>query len=60
MGPILVKKILRRGSHFTKIAKKIVKSAICEVEKPLEMGPNLRKFQKKPPLKSAVFEGENP
>ena len=22
MGPILVKKILRRGSHFTKIAKK--------------------------------------
>ena len=23
MGPILVKKILRRGSHFTKIAKKL-------------------------------------
>ena len=54
MGPILVKKILRRGSHFTKIAKKIVKSAIFEVEKPLEMGPNLRKFRKKN-VKSAVF-----
>ena len=28
MGPILVRKSLRRGSHFTKIAEKIVKSAI--------------------------------
>ena len=25
-GPSLVKKILRRGSYFTKVAKKIVKS----------------------------------
>ena len=49
MGPILVKKILRRGSHFTKIAKKKVKSAIFEVEKPLEMGPDLQKFRKKKP-----------
>ena len=46
MGLILFKKILRRGSHFTKIAKKMVKSAIFEVEKPLEMGPDLQKFRK--------------
>ena len=50
MGPILVKKILRRGSHFTKIAKKIVKSGIFVLEKPLEMSPYLQK--------SAAFEGE--
>ena len=37
MGHILVKKkILRGGSHFTKIRKKIVKSAIFEAEKPLQ------------------------
>ena len=46
MGPILVQKILRRGSHFKKIVKRNLKSGICEVEKPLEMGPDLRKFQK--------------
>ena len=57
MGPILVKKILRRGSHFTKIVKKIVKSAHFEVEKPLEMGPDLRKFRKKT-LNQRFFEGE--
>ena len=34
-----------------------MKSAIFEVEKSLEMGPDLRKFQKKQ-VKSAVFEGE--
>ena len=56
MGPILVKKIYTRRSHFTKIEKKIVKSAIFEVEKPLEMGPDLRKFWKKN-VKSAVFWG---
>ena len=39
-------KILRRGSHFKKIAEKIVKTAIFEVQKPLEMGPGLRKFRK--------------
>ena len=42
MGPILVKKILRRGFYF----KKIVKSAVFETEKPLEMGPDLRKVLK--------------
>ena len=48
-------KILRRGCHFTKISKtkKMIKSAIFEVEKPLEMCPNLPKFQKT--AKSAVF-----
>ena len=35
MGPILVKKILRGGSHLTKIPPKIVKSAVFEPEKPL-------------------------
>ena len=34
-GPILVKKVFRRGSHF----KKLVKSVVFEVVKPLEMGP---------------------
>ena len=44
MGPILVKKIFRRGSHITKIAK-MVKSAIFVVEKPIEMGlVDLQKF----------------
>ena len=47
MGPILVKNILRGGSHFTKIAKKKVKSAIFDAEKPLEMGLDLQKFRKK-------------
>ena len=38
---------LRRGPHFIKIAKKkIVNSAVLGAEKPLEMGPDLRKFQK--------------
>ena len=47
MGPILAKQILRRGSHFTKIAKKIVKSGIFVVKKPLEMNPDLQKFWEK-------------
>ena len=34
MGPILLKKILRRGSHFDKNFEKIVKSAILRVENP--------------------------
>ena len=46
MGPILVKKILR-GSHFTKIAKNIVKSAVFEAEKPLEMGLDFQNLKKK-------------
>ena len=45
MGPILVKKSLEEGPISNKSRKK-VKSAIFEVEKPLEMGPDLRKFQK--------------
>ena len=48
MGPIFVNlKILRSGSTFTKIEKKIVKSALFEVENPLEMDPNLQKSKKK-------------
>ena len=43
-------KILRRGSFFTKIAKKIEKSAIFEVGNSLEMGPNLRIFWKNSPF----------
>ena len=39
-------KILRRGFHFTKIVKKNCKISHFGVEKPLEMGPNLRKFWK--------------
>ena len=52
-------KILRRGSHFTKIAgkKKMVKSTVFEVEKPLVMGSDLRKFQGGKNVKSAVFWG---
>ena len=46
-GPILVKKkTLRRGLHSTKIAKQNVKSAVFEAEKPLNMGPDLRKLKK--------------
>ena len=45
MDPILVKKILW-GSYFTKICEKMVKSAIFEAEKPLEMGLDLRTFRK--------------
>ena len=40
------KKILRGGSHFTKNCEKIVKSAVFETIKPLEMGLDLLKFQK--------------
>ena len=57
-GPILVKKILRRGFHFTKSTKKIVKSALFEVEKPLQIGPDLRKISKKNLLNQPFFEGE--
>ena len=59
MDPILIKKSSKEGLISQKIAKKIVESVIFEVEKPLEMGPDLRKFRKKKtPVKSAVFEGE--
>ena len=47
MSPILVKIILRGGSHFTKFEEKHVKLTIFEVEKSLEMGLNLQKFRKK-------------
>ena len=64
MGPILVNRILRRGSYFTKIEKKNVKSGTFVVEKPLKMGPDLQNFEKQNKTnkqknhKSAVFEGE--
>ena len=50
------KKILRRGPHSTKKCKekKLVKSAIFEVEKPLEICADLRKFGKKT-VKSAIL-----
>ena len=62
MGPILVKKSLEEGPISQKL-RKIVKSAIFVVEKPLEMGPaDLQKIWKKNKTKqnieSAVFEGE--
>ena len=47
MGPILFQKILQEGPISQKLQKKWSKSAIFEVEKPLEMGPDLRKFRKK-------------
>ena len=40
-GPILVKKILGRGSHFTGIEKKNETLVIFEVENPLEMSRDL-------------------
>ena len=47
MGPILIQKIFKGGSHFgTQIAKKNVKSTFLEAEKPLEMGLDLQTFQK--------------
>ena len=47
-GPILVKKIHRRGFISPKMhTKKVVKSAVFETEKPLEMGPEKQKFQRK-------------
>ena len=55
MGPSLVEKFLRRGSHFAKIVKN-GKISHFEVEKPLEMGPDLRKFRKK--AYQPFFEGE--
>ena len=60
-GPILVKKILlQKRVQFHKTFKKLVKSADFEVEKPLEIGPNLQKFlkKKKTNIKSATFWGE--
>ena len=45
------KKILRRGSHFTKILKKIVKSVVFDAGKPLKMVPiseNLEKMLNQP------------
>ena len=46
MGPILVKKSLEEGPISQKL-RKMVKSAIFVVEKPLEVGPvDLKKFWK--------------
>ena len=45
------KKILRRGSHFTKIENKIIKSVVFYAGKPLEMVPiseNLEKILNQP------------
>ena len=58
MGPILLKKSLEEGPISQK-SRKIVKSSHFEVEKPLEMGPDLQKFRKKA-LNQPFFEGENP
>ena len=63
MGPILVKrKSLEEGPISQKL-QKLVKSAVSELEKSLEMGPNLRKFKKKTNKKQKqsnqpFFEGE--
>ena len=57
---ILVQKILSKGPYFTKNCKRLVESAIVEVEKPLEMGPiykNLKK-KKKEESNQPCFEGE--
>ena len=57
MGPVLVKTILRRGFHFAKFAKKLAKSAVFEVEKPLENGLRFAKISKKQ-TNQPFFEGE--
>ena len=46
-----------QGGKFYKNCNKIVKSAIFEVEKPLEIDPDLGKFKKKKKkkIKPAVF-----
>ena len=46
MGPILVKKSLQEGPISQKLRKKVLKSAVFEAEKPLEMGLDLRKISK--------------
>ena len=46
MSLILVKKSLE-GVPFQKNGEKILKSAVFEVESPLKIGPDLRKFWKK-------------
>ena len=57
MGLILVTKILRRGSHVDhQNCQKLVKSTVFEIEKPLEMGSDLRKLKKK--MNQPFFEGE--
>ena len=55
-SPILVKKILRRVSHYTKIVNKLSNQLVLRQKKPLEMGPDLQKFQKTRHI--AIFEGE--
>ena len=50
MGPILVKKVLRESPISQKFAKKNVKSAVFEAEKPLEMGLDFQNV-----LKNCLF-----
>ena len=47
MGPNLVKKSLEEGPISQKLRKKMVKSGIFVLEKPLEMSPDLQKFWEK-------------
>ena len=44
------KKIFRRGSHFTKIVKKLLNQPFFRQKKPLELGPDLWKFRKNQPF----------
>ena len=59
MGPILVKIILRRGSHFTKIAKKSKISRILG-RKPLRNGSRFAKISGKKSSNQPLFEEQNP
>ena len=47
IGPIVYKKSLQEDPNSQKQQKKLVKSAVFELEKPLEMGPDLQKLKKK-------------
>ena len=61
MGPIFGPKILRKGFYSTKIAKKKnVKSAIFEMEKPLEMGSDSQNFRNRNSQTSHVLREKNP
>ena len=52
---ILSRTFLEEG-HISPKLRKIVRSAFLEAEKPVEMGPDLRKFRKN--VKSTILEGE--
>ena len=57
MGPILVQKKSLGEGPISRKSRKNGKISHFEVEKPLELGPDLRKFQKKKSFKSAVSWG---